>query len=111
MLHFVKIFAIFRIMAGFLKKIADALDGNSGMMPDKDHTCPYSEGCKRHYSPGDILRYAIVIALSVFLFLLVFSLFFPNIIKHPDMGILRELVNLLHFALHGSSAGVPQPTQ
>lgn len=88
-------------MAGLLKKVSDALDGDSAMMPDKDHTCPYSEGCKRHYSPGDIMRYAIVIALSVFLFLLVFSLFFPDVVKHPDLGVLRELVSIFHHAITG----------
>lgn len=92
-------------------KISHILDGETGMQPDKEHTCPFSEGCKRHYSPGDILRYAIVIALSVFLFLFVFSLFFPTVIKHPDMGILRELVNILHFAFHGSPSVAPPPAQ
>lgn len=75
------------------------------MSPDKDHTCPFSESCKLHLSPGDIIRYAISIALSVFLMLFIFSLFFPHIIAYPDLKVLRELVEIFHHAISGVPSG------
>lgn len=86
-------------MLFMLNAVKKALDGDPATGPAHDSTCPFSEGCKRHYSPGDIVRYSIAIALSVFLVLLVFSLFFPTIIPHPNLAILREFVNILHHAV------------
>lgn len=78
------------------------MDGNEAGEPSNENTCPFSEGCKRHYSPGDIMRYSIVIALSMFLFLLVISLFFPNIVHHPDLDVLNRLVDIFHHAISGA---------
>lgn len=84
------------------------LDGEKYDAPSPNTTCPFSEGCKRHYSPGDILRYSIAIALSVFLFLFIFSLFFPEIIAHPNLDILRDLVNIIHALISGAKAATSE---
>lgn len=105
-LHLFRLAAIFKLMADLIKKVSRALDGEPEMEPSKESTCPFSEGCKHHLSPGDILRYSLVIALSVFLFLLILSLFFPRVITPPDIEFLRELVNIFHHA-----ASVPVPSK
>lgn len=73
--------------------------------PHNGETCPFSEGCKRHYSPGDILRYSIAIILSIFLLFLVISMFFPNIVQPPNISILHDLINIIHHAIGGEVVG------
>lgn len=93
---------MFSIMAKFLNKISQALDGELGMEPDEQNTCPFSEGCKRRLSPGDILRYSVVLSFSVFLILFVISLFFPKLIPHPNLQILKELIDIIHISVGAS---------
>lgn len=97
-------------MLGNGKKITHYLDGENKREPSEESTCPFSEGCKLHFSPGDIVRYSLAIIFAVFGGLFVLSLFFPELISPPNMNILHNLVTIFHYALGGNAPAPPLQT-
>lgn len=82
-------------MIPVVKKVVETLDGST-IGVDGDMPCNLSGSCKMRITPGDIVRYSGAILLALFGLLLVISLFFPNLISNPNIGILNDLIDVVH---------------